>query len=69
MMKLGMKHQRLKLIMFCSIENPVLILTHFTASSNFALSAFICENVIMMDSLEIIALCVLEFGLLHKLNY
>ena len=53
-MKLGMKHQRFKLIIFCSNDNPVLILTHFTARSNFATSAFIWENVIMMDTLEII---------------
>ena len=35
-MKLGMKHLRLKLIIFCSNGNPVLILTYFTARSNFA---------------------------------
>ena len=39
-MKLGMKHQRFKLIMLCSNDNPVLILTYFTARSNFATSAF-----------------------------
>ena len=67
-MKLGMKHQRFKLIIFCSNDNPVLILTYFTARSNFATSAFIWENVTMMDTLEIIAYCDLEFGLLCKLN-
>ena len=66
-MKLGMKHQRFKLILFFSNDNPVLILTYFTARSNFATSAFIWENVIMMDTLEIIASCDLEFGLLCKL--
>ena len=50
-MKLGMKHQRFKLIIFRSNDNPVLILTHFTARSNFAHSAFILENVIMVDTL------------------
>ena len=39
-MKPGMKHQRFKLIIFCSNDNPVLILTYFTAMSNFAASAF-----------------------------
>ena len=63
-MKHGMKHQRFKLILFCSNDNPVLILTYFTARSNFATSAFIWENVTMMDTLEIIASCDLEFGLL-----
>ena len=66
-MKLGMKHQRFKLIIFCSNDNPVLILTYFTARSNFATSVFIWENVTMLDTLEIIASCDLEFGLC-KLN-
>ena len=66
-MKLGMKHQRFKLIIFCSNDNPVLILTYFTARANFATSAFIWENMTMMDTLEIIASCDLEFGLLCKL--
>ena len=42
-MKLGMKHQRVKFIIFCSNDNPVLILAYFTARSNFAPSAFIWE--------------------------
>ena len=67
-MKLGMKHQIFKLIIFCSNDNPVLILTYFTARSNFATSAFIWENVTMMDTLEIIASYDLEFCLLCKLN-
>ena len=68
MMKLGMKHQRFKLIIFCSNDNPLLIVTNFTARSNFANWATIWENVTMMDTLEIIASCDLEFGLLCKLN-
>ena len=69
-MKLGMKHQRFKLIIFCSKDNHVFtyVLTYFTARSNFATSAFIWENVTVMDTLEIIASCDLEFGLLCKLN-
>ena len=63
-----MKHQRFKLIIFCSNDNPVLILTYFTARSNFATSAFIWENVTMMDTLENMAYCDLEFGLLCELN-
>ena len=55
LMKLGKKHQRFKLIIVCSNNNPVLILTYFTARSNFATSAFIWENVTMMDTLENIA--------------
>ena len=66
--KLGMKHQRFKLITFCSNDNPVLILTYFSARSNFATLAFIWENVTVMDTLEIMASCDLEFGLLCKLN-
>ena len=66
-MKLGMKHQRFKLIIFCSNDNPVLILTYYTARSNFATTAFIWENVRTMDTLETIASCDLEFGLC-KLN-
>ena len=57
----GMKHQRFKLIIFCSNDNLVLILIYFTARSNFATSAFIWENVTMMDTLEIITSCDLEF--------
>ena len=49
-------------LVFCSNDNPVLILTYFTAWSNFATSAIILENVTM--TLEIIASCDLEFGLL-----
>ena len=67
-MKLGMKHQRFKLILFYSNDIPVFGLTYFTARSNFATSAFIWENVTMMDTLEIIASCDLEFCLLCKLN-
>ena len=48
--KLGMKHQRFKLFIFCSNDNTVLILTYFTERSNFATSAFIWENVTMMDT-------------------
>ena len=55
-------------LVFCSNDDPVLILTYFTARSNFATSALIWENVTMMDTLEIIASCDLEFGLLCKLN-
>ena len=68
-MKLGMKHQRFKLIIFCSNDNTVLILAYFTARSNLATEAFIWENVTMMDSSEIIASCDLELALLGKLNY
>ena len=49
-----MKHQRFKLIIFCSNDNPVLILTYFTARSNFATSAFIWENVTMMDTMYLL---------------
>ena len=65
-----MTHQRFnfKLIIFCSNDNPVLILTYFTARSNFATLAFIWENVPMMNTLEMIASCDLEFGLLCELN-
>ena len=68
-MKLGMKHQRFKFIIFCSNNNPEVTLTYFKARSNFATSAFICEKVTMMDTLESIASYDLEFGLLCKLNY
>ena len=67
-MKLGMQHQRFKLIVFCSNDNPVLILTYITARSNFAISAFIRENVTMVYTLETNASCDLEFCLLCKLN-
>ena len=47
----------------------MLILTYLTARSNFATSAFMWENVTIMNTLEIIASCDLEVGLLCKLNY
>ena len=67
-MTLGMKHQRFKLIIFCSNDNPVLIFTYFTARSNVATLAFIWDIVAMIDTLEIIASCDLKFSLLCKLN-
>ena len=45
----------------CSNDDPGLILTYFTARSNFAEWAFILENVTMIDSLEIAA-CDQEIG-------
>ena len=63
-MKLCMKHQRPnKPFIFCSNYDPGLTFTYFMARSNFATKAFIWENVTMMDSLEIIASCDLEFRL------
>ena len=63
----GMKHHRFKLIIFCPNDNRV-TLTYFTARSNFATSAFIWESETMMDTLEMIASCDLEFVLLCKIN-
>ena len=40
----------------------MLTLSCLTAMSNSATLAFIWENVIMMDSLEIVAACDLEVG-------
>ena len=57
-----MKHQRPKPFIFCANYDPGLTLTYFTARSNFATLAFIWENVTLMDSLEIIAACDLEFA-------
>ena len=61
-MKLCMKHQRPKPFIIHANNDPGLTLTYFTARSNFATLAFTWENVTMMDSLEIIASCDLEFG-------
>ena len=61
-MKLCMKHQGPKPFIICANYDPVLTLTYFTAMSNFATWAFTWENVTVMDSLEIIASCDLEFG-------
>ena len=62
-----MKYRRLKLIIFCSKDNPRLTLTYFTRRSDLATEAFIWENVTIMDSLKITASCDLEFGLYSKL--
>ena len=40
----------------------LILMNYFMARSNFATWAFIWENVTMMDSLEIIASCDLEFS-------
>ena len=61
-MKLCMKHQRPKPFIVCANNDPGLTLTFFTTMSNFATWAFTWEIVTMMDSLEIIASCDLEFG-------
>ena len=63
LMKLCMKHQRPKPFIICANYDPWLTLTYFTARSNFATWGFTWENVTLMDSLEFIASCDLEFGL------
>ena len=50
-----MMHHRPKPFIICANYDPWLTLTYFTARSNLATSAFTLENVIIMDSLEIIA--------------
>ena len=62
LMKLCMKHQRPKPIIIFANCDPGLTLTYFMARSNFATLAFTGENVTLMDSLELIASCDLEFG-------
>ena len=62
LMKLCVKHQRPKPFIICANYDPGLTLTYFMARSNFATYACTWENVTMMDSLEIIASCDLEFG-------
>ena len=56
------------LIIFYSNDNPELILSYSKTMSNFATSAFIWENVTIMDTLEILEFCDLEVCLLCKLN-
>ena len=58
--KLCMNHQRLKQIIYCSNNDPGL--TYFTKDQILQYRLFHGENVTMMDSLEIIASCDLEFG-------
>ena len=64
--KLGMKHQRLKLTLSCSNDNPWVELDIFYSKVKFCNLGFYmgkCDNY-----LEIIASCDLEFGLCSKLN-
>ena len=56
-MKLCMKYQRRKPFIINATYDPGLALTYFTARSNFT-----WESVTVMDFLEIIASCDLEFG-------
>ena len=71
-MKLGMKHQRLKLIIFCSNNKvPCVDLDIFYSKVKFCNLGFYmekCDKLTMIVSLEIIASCDLEFGLLCKQN-
>ena len=63
LMKLRMKHQRLKPFIICANYDPGMPLTYFMARSNFPTYVFTWENVTTMnDSLAIIASCDLEFG-------
>ena len=57
-----MEHRGHKLSIVCSNDDPRLTLSCLLTMSNFATLAFIWENVIMMDSLEIFAACDLEVG-------
>ena len=66
--KLCMKHRSLKLIIFCSNDNPWLALNYFAARSNFATWSVIWDNVTMTNSLKIIASCDREFDLYSKLD-
>ena len=61
-MKPRMKHKRPKPSIICANYDPGLTLTYFTTRSNFETWAFTWENVTLMDSLEFIASCDLEFG-------
>ena len=61
-MKLCMKHKRHKPFIICANYDPGLTLTSFTTRSNFATWAFTWENMTLLDSLEFIASCDLEFG-------
>ena len=62
LMKLCIKHQRPKPLIFCSNYDPVMTLTYFMARSTFASLVFIWKNVTMMDSFDFIASCVPELG-------
>ena len=48
-LKLGMKHQGIKSIIFFSNGDTVLTLTYFTARSNFETLGFTWENVTIND--------------------
>ena len=64
--KLGMTYRRLNPIIMCSNDKPGVTLTYFTASSKFATKVIIWKTVTIMDSLEIIAFCDMDFGLYRK---
>ena len=61
-MKLCMKYQRPKLYINYANYDPGLTLTYFMARSNLQLRLYM-GNVLLMDCLELIASCDLEFGL------
>ena len=61
LMKLCMKNQRPKPFIICANYDPGLILT-FLRHGQICKLCFTWENVTLMDSLEFIASCYLEFG-------
>ena len=61
-MKFWMKLQRPKPFIFCSNYDPGLTVTYLWQGQILQLRLLYGENVTMMDSLEIIASCDLEFG-------
>ena len=61
-LKLGMKHQGLKLYKVYINDDPGLTLTYFTVRSNFVIWAFPQEKVKTMDFSETIAASDLKVG-------
>ena len=62
-LKLGMQHRVLEYYLVCSNDDPVLILTYFTARSNLVPYAFVWEKGKTMDFSETIVVYDVKVGI------
>ena len=67
-LKIGMKHRVFKYYQIYSNDDPVMILTYFTARSNLIPYAFVWEKGKTMDFSETIVVFDIEVGRCSQLN-
>ena len=67
-LKVGMQHRMLDYYQICSIDDPELTLTYFTARSNLIPYAFVWEKGKIMDFSETIVVYDIKVGRFSLLN-